>query len=210
MFKGKGRRVVGLVLALAGAIAPAVATAAPASADLANVRFGIRVVDDGGRSQLGPLQVTPFAVDGGGASPFAFDTNQFDPDGAQLLLSSTGIPTNLDVRICGQAVDNPRRRPTFGAFVCSPWASQGGGETPFVTDDNQFDPDGFLVGLQVRQLPAGTQLNDLRLSIRAVDNGLSGPTQVTPWLSQGGGFSPFAFDSNAFDPDGYVYGINVR
>lgn len=82
-----------------------------------------------------------------------------------------------------------------------------------VTDPNQFDPDGYLVALEVQPLPAGVQVNDLRLSITAFDNGdrargFIGQTQFTPSLRQGGGFSPYAFDPNSFDPDGFFYGIH--
>jgi len=35
------------------------------------------------------------------------------------------------------------------------------------------------------------------------------PVQWTPWAGEGGGVSPWAFDSNAFDPDGYAVGIEV-
>lgn len=214
MFKRR-TKIVGVLMAMAGAVAPAVVIAAPAEAATANFRFGIQLIDNKGRSEQGSLQVTPFLVDGGGVSDWAFDANKFDPDGARLLLSSTGIPANLDFRICGQAIDAVTNRGAeIGQVVCSLWASQGGGgPTPVVTDPNGFDPDGYRVILDTRPLPAGVEILDVRLSITAFDNdprGMFGPTQFTPWLSQGGGFSPYAFDRDAFDPDGYVLAISAR
>lgn len=204
--------IAGLLLAIA-AVVPPLAIAAPAHAALSDFRVSIQLIDDGGRAETGPLASTPFLIDGGGSSAFARDANGFDPDGARLLLSSTGIAANLDFRICGQAIDNPSPRGAqFGPYVCSPWASEGGGYTPLVTDDNQFDPDGYRIALEVQPVYYGVQINDVRLSIIAMDFGdrdLYGPTQFTPWQSQGGGFSPYAFDPNHFDPDGFFFGIHT-
>lgn len=214
MFKRR-TKIVGMLMAVAGAVAPAVVTAAPAEAATANFRFGIQMIDNKGRSEQGSLQVTPFLIDGGGFSDWAYDTNQFDPDGARLLLSTTGIPTNLDFRICGQAIDNATNRGAeIGPLVCSAFASEGGGGfSPLVTDPNRFDPDGYRVILSTRPLPPGVEILDVRLAIAAFDNdprGFGGITQFTPWLSQGGGFSPYAFDRDSFDPDGYFFGIDAR
>ncbi|CAM5579125.1 hypothetical protein GCM10010329_76560 [Streptomyces spiroverticillatus] len=172
-----------------------------------NFQVGIQLVDRGGIAEQGPVGRTPFLSDGGGTSPFTSDANFFDPDGARLLLASTGLPVNLDFRIGGQAFDRPNR---VGLVVYTPWASDGGGRTPLITDDNRFDPDAFRVILEARALPAGAQINDVRLNITAVDNNVAGITQFTPWLSGGGGFSPYAFDDNKFDPDGYIIGFEVR
>jgi hypothetical protein len=69
-----------------------------------------------------------------------------------------------------------------------------------------------VIRLEVRPLPAGVQITDLRLFIQAFDfgdrnRGFVGPQQFTPPLSQGGGFSAYAFDPNFFDPDGFIFGI---
>jgi hypothetical protein len=192
---------------------PTLVTAAPANAAVPDFRIGLRLIDNGGRSEEGRLQVTKSVAEGGSAV-FASDANNFDPDGAQLaLLTTTGIPTNLDFRICAQAIDVPRPSDTqFGPVSCSPWAGDGGGSTGLVTDTDFFDPDGYQISLQVRPLPAGVQITDLLLFIQAFDfgdrnRGFVGPQQFTPALSQGGGFSPYAFDPNFFDPDGFIFGI---
>lgn len=206
--------VVWLILTLAGVVVPTVVTAAPANAAVPDFRIGIRLIDNGGRAEQGPLQVTESVAEGGGLAPFAFDANRFDPDGAQLaLLTTTGIPTDLDFRICGQAFDDPDPGSAkVGPLQCSPWAGDGGGRTGLVTTNDFFDPDGYQISLQVRPLPAGVQITDLRLFIQAFDfgdrnRGFVGPQQFTPALSQGGGFSPYAFDVNFFDPDGFFFGI---
>ena len=60
--------------------APSSASAAGSTAtDLPNFRVGIQAMDKG--TQIGDIEVTPYASFGGGCSPWAGDTNTYDPDG---------------------------------------------------------------------------------------------------------------------------------
>jgi hypothetical protein len=201
------------LLAVAGAALGLVVPAASAqAADLPNFQVGLQLIDGGGTRGEGPLRYTAPVASGGGSTVGVGDSNNFDPDGARLDLR---IPpgglsaAGLDFRILGQALDGIGRNAEIGRTVASPWASEGGGSTGLITDTNQFDPDVYRVEVQVRPLPPGVVINDVRLSIAAFDEGLQAAPVFTPWLSQGGGMSPYAFDSNFFDPDGFVIGLQV-
>lgn len=199
--------------ALAGVTALMVSvTAVPAAAstDLPNFRVGLQTIDNG--SQIGDAEFTPYASFGGGCSPWAGDPNTYDPDGARLFLDRAprGVLGNRDFRIGGQVTDSGGSQ--TGALQWSPWASEGGGVSPYAFDTNGYDPDQYRVCLEVRALPPGIVLNDFRLSIKFVDHGgaeQGGIRQYTPWAADGGGVSPYAFDANAYDPDGFAVGIEV-
>lgn len=49
-------------------------------------RIGVQFADGGGSSQQGTPRFTPWASQGGGASPWAMDANGYDPDGVRLVL----------------------------------------------------------------------------------------------------------------------------
>ena len=89
------------VLAVSGAQAPA-----SADSDLPNFRFGVQMIDNG--VEVGDMQFTPFLSFGGGCSPFANDTNTFDPDGIRINLNAAprGTLGSRDFRIGIQATDN--------------------------------------------------------------------------------------------------------
>ena len=199
---------LGLLFAVAG-VTPTLVAGTPAYADVPNFRLGIQLIDGGGRKGQGAENLTQFLVFGGGATPFTGDSNNFDPDGARLDLNAPPglIVGGVDFRFGAQALDDGAHQ---GPTLFTPWASAGGGSTGLVTDDNGFDPDQYRVILETRALPAGTQVSDARAGITAVDGGIPGVEQFTPWLRQGGGLSPYAFDSNFFDPDGFVIDLQVR
>jgi hypothetical protein len=194
-----------VALAVGGAQAPA-----SANTDLPNFRFGIQMIDNG--HEVGDMEFTPFLSFGGGCSPWANDTNTFDPDGARINLDPAprGVLGSRDFRIGIQATD--RNGSETGPLRWSPWTSEGGGVSPFAFDANAFDPDQVRVCLEARPLPAGIFISDFRFSIKVVDLGgadQGGFRQFTPWAFDRGGVSPWAFDSNAFDPDGFAVGIEV-
>jgi len=204
-----------LAVAALAVVAATVGVQAPASADVAaaslpNFRVGIQMIDNG--NQIGDAEFTPYANFGGGCSPWAGDTNTYDPDGARIFLSPPprGGLAGLDFRIGAQATDNNGSQ--TGVLQWSPWASAGGGVSPFAFDTNGTDPDQFRVCLEVRPLPEGVVLTDFRLSIKLVDHrgaDQGGVRQFTPWAVDGGGVSPWAYDSNKYDPDGFAVGIEV-
>ncbi|MEV6910257.1 hypothetical protein [Amycolatopsis sp. NPDC051071] len=201
---------LGILLVTGGlslTVAPGMAEAAPPP----NFRVGIQFADNGGRSGFGVEQFTGFVNFGTSVSPWAGDSNNFDPDGARINLDPAfggGVLGQVDFRIGGQANDRGGRE--IGPATYTPWASQGGGSTDTITDSNSFDPDQYRLFLETRPLPPGAQISDLRLSILAVDRGEpDGVPAFTRWASQGGGRSGFALDADSFDPDGFRIGLEV-
>ncbi|OJF14084.1 hypothetical protein [Couchioplanes caeruleus] len=194
----------------AGAMAFAGATPAMADSDLPNFQLGIQLIDNG--SEVGQMQMTPFATFGGGCSEWAGDPNAFDPDGArvQLMPAPRGRLGDRDLRFGIQVED--RNGSERGPVEWTKWASEGGSMSAVAYDANRFDPDRARVCLETRLMPAGIDLYDIRASIKTVDLGggdQNGLRQFTPWLYDGGGFSGWAYDSNAFDPDGFSIGLEV-
>lgn len=198
-------------IALAGvALVATPAAASAAATDIPNFRIGIQAIDNG--TQVGDPEFTPYATFGGGCSPWAGDTNTYDPDGAAILLQGAprGTLGSRDFRIGVQVTDNNGSQ--TGAIQWTPWASQGGGVSPYAFDSNGYDPDQFRVCLDVRPMPANVAIYDFRLSVKVVDHGTAeaaGIRQYTPWMLDGGGASPFAYDRNSYDPDGIAIGIDV-
>jgi hypothetical protein len=185
------------------------ATATPANADATDFRVGIQLADHGGTSGFGVERFTGFARFGNSVTPWAGDSNNFDPDAVRVELNiSTFILTGLDFRIGGQARDNGSHQ---GPIVYTAWASEGGGQTDLITDDNVWDPDQYRIFLDVRPMPAGEVITDVRLAVQAYDDkkGFGNPT-ATPWASQGGGRSALALPLDANDFDAIVIELEVR
>lgn len=199
-----------MAVLVAGGLALVAAPAAAEAATPPNFRVGFQLADKGGRGGFGVEQFTGFANFGTSSSPWAGDSNNFDPDAARIDLNPAfggGLLNQIDFRLCGQASDSGSH---FGVVVCTPWASQGGGTSDVITDDNGFDPDQYRMILETRPLPDGIQIHDLRLSVNAVDRGEpEGVPAFTRWASQGGGLSAYALDANGFDPDGFRVGLEV-
>ncbi|WFB06135.1 hypothetical protein LRS74_03075 [Streptomyces sp. LX-29] len=197
--------------AAAGAVALSL-TATPASAstaELPSFRVGIQLSDDRGRTQFGAEQFTRYAKFGNSVSPWAGDANGYDPDAVLIDLNTTPGSQlgRTDFRIGAQAMDGNGH---YGPVQYSPWASEGGGESPVATDDNGYDPDKYRLFLDSRAWPISAPLLDFRLSVTVVDGPTSGVAAVTPWASQGGGRSEFAVDDNSYDFDGLKVGIEVQ
>ncbi|MFE3329187.1 hypothetical protein [Streptomyces sp. NPDC059176] len=183
--------------------------AAAQAADLPTFRVGIQLADDGGSSQFGLEQFTNNVKFGNSSSNWAGDANKFDPDAVRLNLETNpGDPlVGRDFRIGAQAMDKGSH---YGPIQYTPWASAGGGESALVTDDNGWDPDQYRLFLDSRAWPSSASLVDFRLSVTAVDKNQPGIPAHTPWAGQGGGRSPLAVDTNGFDFDGIILGLEVR
>ncbi|MFB9393097.1 hypothetical protein ACFPM3_18495 [Streptomyces coeruleoprunus] len=153
-------------------------------------------------------QFTGYAKYGNTSTPWAGDANGYDPDAVRINLDT--LPEalgQLDFRIGAQAMDNGGH---YGPPQFTPWASQGGGASGLATDDNGRDPDKYRLFLETRSWPSSVTLTDFRLSVTAVDHGVPGVAAVTPWASQGGGRTTWAVDSNSYDFDGIVIGLEVQ
>jgi hypothetical protein len=148
------------------------------------------------------------------------DSNRYDPDCLRITLRAphAGDMPTLDFRLMIQASDaHPGGHAGFVRHT--PWASEGGGVSGLATDDNRYDPDYFRVGIETRPWPKTRRgapqpgISDFRAGLRAIDlNGgdVSGREVFTPSARAGGGTSPWARDSNAFNPDGYTIHLDVK
>ncbi|MBI5804531.1 hypothetical protein HZA73_00640, partial [candidate division TA06 bacterium] len=95
-------------------------------------------------------------------------------------------------------------------------ASQGGGNSQIAFDRDQYDPDAFRIGMQVRPWPsnAPSRLN-FKLGIQLYDKGepfgaIAWTNHLTrlPGDQRPDGWSAWAHDADSYDPDGagvYLY-----
>jgi hypothetical protein len=184
-----------------------------------NFRVGLQLTDHG--TNTGYAGDWAFSTDfeqGGAQSPWACDNNCWQPDSARLDLDgfTTNDVKNRDFRICMVGSDNKTAHTAVGVWRCTPWASAGGGMTGMATDNNQHDPDSYMVKVETRTWP-GTSTDraaDVRLRIRGYDLSAQVPgpgawSSYTGWASQGGGISGWGCDANCFDPDGFEIEMNV-
>ena len=114
-----------------------------------------QVADQGGTSGFGPKQYTPWAsevTDGnGGWSEVALDADAYDPDAVRIKLQTRDWPsprTLKDIRIGIQLYDFAGTQ--AGPIVYTPWATEGGGWSPWALDLDGYDPDGVKLKLEVR------------------------------------------------------------
>jgi hypothetical protein len=207
------RKIIGTVLVAAAVIATASAIAAPKS-----FKIGLRLADGSYcASQLGSYKYTPVAdstVFGLQYSPWASDTNGYDPDCMHLDLQTDSATLTADFRVCLRFADsavldsrgNIDRLSQYGTHQCTPWASDGGGWSKPATDANGYDWDAAQLITETRAMPASAMaVTDYRIGGRLCDDGCSGKygtTQYTPWASAGGGKSAWFGDSNWYDSDG--------
>lgn len=208
MFRTLHKAAVGV--ALAGLTILASASPASAAANFPNFRVGIQAMDKG--TQVGDIEFTNYASFGASCSPWAGDTNTYDPDGVSVALQNAprGLLGAKDFRIGVQVTDNNQSQ--TGLTQWTPWASAGGGVSAYAFDGNGYDPDQFRICVDVRPMPTNVELYDFRLSVKVVDRGTAdqgGFRQFTPWSGDGGGSSAFAVDRNSYDPDGIAVGIEV-
>jgi hypothetical protein len=183
--------------------------------------LGLQASDGGCTNQVGTRNYSDF--DGSTTSTWTrwtSDSNQYNPDCLRVTLkvpNAGDIPT-LDFRLKLQASDgHPGRH--AGPVRYTPWASEGGGVSRFATDDNHYDPEYFRVGIETRPWPRTRggakrrRIIDYRVGLRAIDlNGgdVDGQEVFTPSARDGGGTSPWATDSNSYDPDGYTIRLEVK
>jgi hypothetical protein len=112
-------------------------------------RIGGRARENNG-SEVGPVVFTDWASAGGGITdPMISDANRFDPDEYQLFLETRQLPPGAgfnDFRffIFARDAGEGDGEPQFTG-----WASQNPGPSPLARDRNGFDPDGFVIGLEV-------------------------------------------------------------
>lgn len=181
---------------------------------LPNFRLGIQVADGAGLTGEGEARYTAWAKDAGISSEWATDLDRFDPDAVRVGLeveAGNGLD-DLDFRLGAQAFDRGEGN-NVGPLQFTPWASQGGGWTGLVSDTDGFDPDGFRIVVETRPDTGSRVLKDMRLGLQMFDGGGTNPGNVivyTPWTSQSGGWTEYAVDQDAFDPDGLKLKLETR
>jgi hypothetical protein len=120
---------------------------------------------------------------------WAGDGDRYDPDYMRVLAGNTPIPTDTDIRIGIQALDDPscwivaHCSDGGGKIVYTHWASEGGGWsyinsdgalTSWATDVDGWDPDLFRIIVETRPL-AGKSVTGFSLEVQ-VSNSDMGPT----------------------------------
>jgi len=181
---------------------------------LPNFRLGIQVADAAGTSAEGEARYTSWAKDANLSSEFATDLDRFDPDAVRIgLEAEANNPLgDLDFRIGAQAFDQGDGN-NVGPVQYTPWASQGGGWTGLVSDTDGFDPDGFRILVETRPATSDRVLKDMRIGLQMFDDHGSQPGNIivfTPWSAQGGGWTEYAVDTDAYDPDGLKLKLETR
>lgn len=112
-------------------------------------RIGGVAMENNG-SERGTPVFTDWASGGGGpTTSMITDSNRFDPDLYQLFLETRPLPPGTgfnDFRFFIFAVDAGEGD---GVPQFTGWASQNPGPSPLSQDRNGFDPDGYVIGLEV-------------------------------------------------------------
>lgn len=169
-----------------------------AEAALPDELIGIQLYDEG--SYRTPV----YTESNGGWS--SYDTGAFDPDMARVYVSGASIPPNTDIRLCMQSNDSAWGGwpADTGPVRCTPWASQGGGEMPFVSGypPEDFNHDRYRVMVESRTMPTNVSINNLQIAMQIADhswwnNGCTeqfGDWARTGWSASGSSWSGLAHD----------------
>jgi len=95
-----------------------------------------------------------------------------------------------------------------GEMTYSEYLQDGGGWSPWASDQDAYDPEQFRIGIFAKDGSEGgvrITATDIRFGIQISDSGTSGgkagSVRYTPWASQGGGWSELAGDTNYYDFD---------
>jgi len=182
------------------------------------IRLGAQAVDWGGSDQFGhfryvsngppigvALRVSAPVCDADGYDPDALRLKiETDPTSAlyQAFTGAAGLDFRFGIHAVGDAWDALR------PWSFTPFASEGGGWSTVATT-GAGDPDCYLIAIDTRPWPLSSKLDvsRIRAGLFAFDNGAnSGAPVITP---VGGGVSPFAFDGDLYDPDGFAIGLFV-
>ena len=179
--------------------------ATPAIAELNNFRFGMILSDYEPGEAFGNYETSDWVSEYQMWSEWIGDADKHDFNYAQVDLETNGNVKvfNTDFRLCLQLSDK-KGTAQIGKHECTPWASQGGGWSPYASDSTQHDPDMVRVKIETRSYN-GLAIKDFRIGIRLTDKYMNdrhaGHVKYTPYMSQGGGKSSWASDDNEWDPN---------
>lgn len=130
--------------------------------------------------------------------------NAFGVSSPQSAPPATDRPPVIGI----QAIDKGCRK-QLGPQRFTP-RSVNGGWSAWASDTNSYDPDCWRVYMENGWQDSPS---DFRMCIQAADKGSKkqhGAVQCTPWASAGGGWSWWATDKNAYDPDSYRVQVETR
>ncbi len=136
---------------------------------------------------------------GPNGSVYTTDTNQKDPDCARINFITpnvASVDTNMsiysnDFRIGTRLAESESgcTNQIDATVMWTPWASDGGGSSPQARGmASSNDPDCVWVHYEVRPMPAGKAIRDVRAGIASGGNSI----RYTNWARQGGGWSQFS------------------
>jgi hypothetical protein len=171
-----------------------------------NFRIGLQLADKGTQLQGQVRITTNWASAGKASTQWACDENCYQPDSIKVYLQRGTIDAikGKDFKICAQAADTGLVN--FGQETCTPWASEVGTimETGYVTDHNYYQPGAYKLSIKTKNWVGNDNKKlDFAIGVEACDSGTKcGVTQWTPFLSQGGGWSLYALDTNRWAPNG--------
>lgn len=183
----------------------------------AEVSFKFQFADNGCSQNIGAVQSSPKLSAGGGKSKWASDSTNLDPSCLRVGMdgqAAGGI--NKDFRFCIQFAENQyfsRRgflpallgQTQLGAKECTAWASESsaGSWSNWASDADSVNPDGAWIYLETRDQALASPITDVRIGAQMSDAKCTdnfGDQKLTPWLSQGGGFSGWAFPNGFSGP----------
>lgn len=216
----KGRRmeskqVLGFVLVL-GWIGVACASSPGSRGSLPDFKVCIQLSDQAtSGGDAGEERCTRWASDLSAKSDWAYDGNKYDPDAIRVKVeANTAEPELLlrdkDLRLGIRLTDNNGQED--GPIQYTPWASEGGGWSPYALDANGYDFDGVQVWIETRD-HLGMRIKDLQVGVQVADGGGAtneGNPRYSKWLKDGGGWSERATDSDGYDPDAIKISLEAR
>lgn len=116
-------------------------------------RIGIQMCDNKAGQNVGEIQYTPWASEGGGWSAFAGDSNNYDPDYVKVIVETRTLSgyKASNVRFALQLCDGGRDGNNSGVALYTPWVNDiNTGNTGWVADSNGYDPDAIRIRLNVK------------------------------------------------------------
>jgi len=177
-----------------------------------NFRVGLQVAD-AGITQPGQAAYTNDALGIPAWSDWAVDSDAYDPDSVRVHLELRPGELAQHVRL-GIQVSDAGGTGAEGPVQYSRWASEGSEQwSATAFDADNYDPDAFRIILENRPWPRRDfVLKDVRIGIQLFDAGgaQAGVPRHTPWASEGGGWSEWATDLDAYDPDGIKIKLEAR
>jgi hypothetical protein len=177
-------------------------------------RLLIQLIDAGAE---GTIQVTPWASEGGGWSPYALDSNGYDFDGLRVGIETRPAPGFVvwDMRIGVRVADDAGQvegQPEYSSWLLGAYASvnwPAAVNTGWAADPDKYDPDAVCIYLETMQGAPAESPSDFMLCVQVADQipallYEAGPMECTPWATTSIGtmWSDWAYDPNQEDPDG--------